>query len=150
MHAGVARGVLHLVELSLLFIELHPDLHELPGLITIGQHLGLGGPVRVLHGHVELVGARVATLFFCAMICRFHCSAARCSGIRCCDADLREAASDGDAMGGDITPFAVALLFPSASFGRSTLVITFGDVPLDACAACCCWFWRATSASDWP
>jgi hypothetical protein len=59
MHAGVARGVLHLVELSLLFIELHPDLHELPGLITIGQHLGLGGPVRVLHGHVELVGARL-------------------------------------------------------------------------------------------
>src|SRR5260370_9359345 len=58
----MARCILHLVELSLLFVKLLLDLRhtlELPRLIPVVRSLGLDGPVRGLNRRIELVDSRL-------------------------------------------------------------------------------------------
>src|SRR5258708_32177970 len=58
----MTRCILHLVELSLLFVKLLLDLRhtlELPRLIPVVRSLGLDGPVRGLNRRIELVDSRL-------------------------------------------------------------------------------------------
>ena len=62
MHAGVARRILHLIELSLLRVELLLDLRypfKLSRLIPVVRPLGLNVPVRRLNRRMELVDPRL-------------------------------------------------------------------------------------------